>query len=118
MLNRELFTGRQLYDDFLGWRRRFRRQWRLRWQRRLRARILRLWFDRNHNGVSEPEELVSLADAGVLAISSEYKENARRDQYGNKFSLMGKALFRGPQGQETWRTIYDVYLTVVGSSTR
>ena len=79
---------------------------------------LRLWFDRNHNGVSEPEELVSLADAGVLAISSEYKENARRDQYGNKFSLMGKALFRGPQGQETWRTIYDVYLTVVGSSTR
>jgi hypothetical protein len=79
---------------------------------------LRLWFDRDHNGVSEPGELVSLAEAGVLAISSEYKENARRDQYGNKFSLMGKALFRGPQGQEIWRHVYDVYLTVAGPSTR
>jgi hypothetical protein len=79
---------------------------------------LRLWFDRNHNGVSEPDELVPLAEAGVLAISSEYKENARRDQYGNRFSLMGKALFRGPQGQEVWRNVYDVYLTVAGPSTR
>jgi hypothetical protein len=79
---------------------------------------LRLWFDRNHNGVSEPEELVPLAEAGVLAISSEYKENARRDRHGNKFSLMGKALVRGPQGQELWRSVYDVYLTVVGPATR
>ncbi len=79
---------------------------------------LRLWFDRNHNGVSELEEIVTLADAGVLAISTDYKENARRDQYGNKFSLMGKALFRGPQGQEIWRNIYDVYLTVTGPARR
>jgi hypothetical protein len=79
---------------------------------------LRIWFDRNHNGVSEPEELVSLPGAGILALSTEYKENARRDQYGNKFSLMGKALFRGPEGQEIWRNVYDVYLTVVGPSMR
>jgi hypothetical protein len=79
---------------------------------------LRLWFDRNHNGVSEADELTPLPEAGVLAISSEYKENARRDQYGNRFSLMGKALFRGPQGQEVWRNVYDVYLTVAGPSTR
>jgi hypothetical protein len=79
---------------------------------------LRLWFDRNHNGISESDELVPLADAGVLAISSEYKENARRDEHGNRFSLMGKALFRGPEGQEVWRTIYDVYLSVAGSASR
>ena len=79
---------------------------------------LRLWFDRNHNGVSEPDELVPLAEAGVLAISAEYKENARRDQHGNKFSLMGKALFRRPEGQEVWRHVYDVYLTVAGPTTR
>jgi hypothetical protein len=79
---------------------------------------LRLWFDRDRNGVSDPGELVPLAEAGVLAISSQYKENARRDQYGNKFSLMGKALFRGAQGQEIWRQVYDVYLTVAGPSTR
>jgi len=79
---------------------------------------LRLWFDRNHNGISEADELVSLPDAGVLALSSDYKEDARRDQYGNKFSLRGKALFRGPQGQETWRNMYDVFLTVAGAATR
>ena len=79
---------------------------------------LRLWFDRDRNGVSEPGELVPLAEAGVLAISSQYKENARRDQYGNKFALMGKALFREPQGQEIWRHVYDVFLTVAGPSTR
>jgi hypothetical protein len=79
---------------------------------------LRLWFDRNHNGISEPDELVALADAGVLAISSEYKKVARRDEHGNKFSLMGKALFRDPEGKEVWRTVYDVYLTVAGPASR
>ena len=78
---------------------------------------LRLWFDRDRNGVSEPGELVPLAEAGVLAISSQYKENARRDAYGNKFSLMGKALFRGEPGQQISRNVYDVYLTVAGPST-
>jgi hypothetical protein len=79
---------------------------------------LRLWFDRNHNGISEPDELVPLADAGVLAISSAYKKIARRDEHGNKFSLMGKALFSGPDGQDVWRTVYDVYLTVAGPASR
>jgi hypothetical protein len=79
---------------------------------------LRLWFDRNHNGISEPDELVPLADAGVLAISSEYKKIARRDEHGNKFSLMGKALFRGPEGQDVWRTVYDVYLAVAEPASR
>jgi hypothetical protein len=75
---------------------------------------LRIWLDRNRNGVSEADELVPLADAGILAISTEYKENARRDQFGNKFSLMGKMLVQGPEGQQVWRNIYDVYLTVAG----
>jgi hypothetical protein len=78
---------------------------------------LRLWFDRNHNGESEPGELVPLADAGVLSISSEYKENGRRDAYGNKFSLMGRATFTGPNGRPIERNIYDVFLTVADSAT-
>jgi hypothetical protein len=79
---------------------------------------LRIWFDRNHNGVSDADELVPLSDVGILALSSDYRANSRRDQYGNKFSLMGKVLVRGPQGQETWRNFYDVYLTVASPPTR
>lgn len=46
---------------------------------------LRLWSDRNHNGTSEPGELSSLANRGIIAISLDYKAAARRDRHGNVF---------------------------------
>jgi hypothetical protein len=73
---------------------------------------LRLWFDRNHNGRTEKGELVSLPDAGILSVSTEYKEIGKRDAYGNVFKLAGKATVRTPDGQSLERRIYDVYLTV------
>jgi hypothetical protein len=73
---------------------------------------LRLWFDRNHNGTSEPDELVPLDKAGVLAINTTYKEIGRRDPYGNTFSLMGDGLFAAPMGSPVKRPIFDVFLTV------
>jgi hypothetical protein len=79
---------------------------------------LRLWFDRNHNGVSEPDELVPLDTAGIVALHTTYHEQARRDAYGNRFFLKGTAVFRGPQGQNIERNIYDVFLTVAGPSRR
>ena len=73
---------------------------------------LRLWFDRNHNGRSEPDELVTLSSAGVVAISTEYHRAPLRDQSGNRFALAGRAWIRDHRGQIVERRIFDVFLTV------
>jgi hypothetical protein len=46
---------------------------------------LRLWKDVNHNGVSEPEELVWVDGSGVRGLSLDYRESRRVDQVGNWF---------------------------------
>jgi hypothetical protein len=79
---------------------------------------LRLWFDRNRNGISEGDELVPLAEAGIVSISTVYTETNHRDRFGNRFSLKGRAVFRDAAGREHQRNIYDVYLTVAGAPSR
>jgi hypothetical protein len=71
--------------------------------------LLRLWIDRNHDGVSQPDELLSLAEAGIFAIGLDYVESDRMDQFGNSFR------FRAPIWDEYGRTdprAYDVFLMV------
>lgn len=46
---------------------------------------LRLWIDVNHDGESQPRELVDLDTAGVRAISVKPVESRRRDEHGNEF---------------------------------
>lgn len=44
---------------------------------------LLLWVDWNHDGVSEPSELVTAADGGITRLKLDYKESRRRDGKGN-----------------------------------
>jgi len=70
---------------------------------------LRLWQDKNHNGVSEPEELHPLASLNVLALELDFKESKRVDQYGNEFRYRGRIrdTVEGRVGRWAW----DVFLS-------
>lgn len=72
---------------------------------------LLLWTDRNHNGISEPEELSSLTTAGVSRIDLEYKERKNdTDQFGNLYLFRARS-WDGEGHKLGW--VWDVFLRSV-----
>jgi len=51
---------------------------------------LRLWQDRNHDGLSQPDELISLSAAGIARISLRFHESRREDRFGNMFRYVSR----------------------------
>jgi hypothetical protein len=70
---------------------------------------LRLWIDVNHNGISEPEELHSVASFGISSISLDYKQSRRTDEFGNVFRYRAKV--QGDSNDDLARWAYDVFLS-------
>jgi hypothetical protein len=66
---------------------------------------LRLWQDRNHNGISEAAELISLQSVGIKTIELDYKEAKKEDENGNYFRYRAKV-----RGDQVSRWAWDVFL--------
>lgn len=77
-------------------------------------RNLLLWQDRNHNGISEADELRSLSQHGLKAIECDYKESKKTDEHGNQFRYRAKV--RDARNTSVGRWAWDVFLVREHSS--
>src|SRR5260370_33756467 len=68
---------------------------------------LRLWLDKNHDGVSQPWELFSLDSQGIAALDLKYTESGYQDDFGNRFRYQSTLVDR--QGLHNRRRVYDVF---------
>jgi hypothetical protein len=70
---------------------------------------LRLWQDKNHNGISEPEELHPLAELKVKTLELDFKESKRVDEFGNEFKYRAKVKDTSDANVARWA--WDVFLS-------
>lgn len=67
-----------------------------------------VWVDRNHDGVSQDEEIYTLDQIGIVALGYNYKTLRLMDAYGNLFRYVSQAEMRDPAGRVTSWPTFDV----------
>jgi len=68
-----------------------------------------VWLDDNQNGFSEPDELQTLSEAGVLLLDLHFRVHQRRDQIGNEFRYVSTAFILDFNGQVKKTNTADVF---------
>lgn len=70
---------------------------------------LRLWQDKNHDGVSQPAELHALGSLNIKSFALDFKESKKTDEFGNEFRYRAKVndTKAGSAGRWAW----DVFLS-------
>lgn len=71
------------------------------------------WQDRNHNGLSESNELHSLPELGVVAIDLKVHEARRVDEFGNQFRYRARII--RDHGTHVGEWAWDVLLTAAAN---
>jgi hypothetical protein len=70
---------------------------------------LQLWIDRNHNGISEPDEVSFVKDSEIGSISLTDHWTGRRDQFGNLFRYESSMVVKDGSAKARTRPVYDIY---------
>ena len=73
---------------------------------------LRMWTDLDHDGISQPEELQTLAETSIRRIELKYRRSHRTDRYGNEFRFLGRAWKAGDNGVLHPLLTWDVFFLV------
>ncbi len=68
---------------------------------------LRVWIDANHNGISEPGELHTLKELGIVRIDLKYRLSRYTDPFGNQFRYLAKIWDDKGRDRDV---CYDVFL--------
>lgn len=71
--------------------------------------LLQVWTDIDHDGISDPWELQSLAAAGIAQIDTTYLRSNKTDTHGNLFRFRSKAMTTNANGHLRPSVTYDVY---------
>ncbi len=75
---------------------------------------VRLWLDKNHNGISEQSELMTLERANVRSISLSYVNISEVDAHGNQ-TRQRSTFKRRVRGKDYTLQIIDVWFTTLTS---
>jgi hypothetical protein len=69
---------------------------------------LRLWVDRNHDGISQQGEISVLSSHRIVALNLAYTEGETYDEHGNELYLIGSYIVRVHGRDTELRTMADI----------